>query len=173
VNVRELVERYPLIGWGLGALVVVAFALACYGRLRPQKMQPPMVWYYDVGNGAVFAARSAEPPIHAPSGQDGVIAHVFSCGNCAVGSEHVIAYLETDSPDYHQAAVKVVNAGQLINPQRGLEAFQLSSQVGGRLVAKPESPLSWTSRNSEDGQTIIQASVTCPEGQTAHLCMPQ
>lgn len=65
------------------------------------KAQIVDVYYYDLGNGTIFTAKSNEiPPIESKSGPgpagnpQGVRAYVFSCGDCKNESERFVGWLE-------------------------------------------------------------------------------
>lgn len=74
----------------LAALVVVLWQLSA----GPSVTGEPEVFFWDMQADQPYAApRATLPPAEAPSGGEGVRAHLFTCGECAPGEW--FGYLET------------------------------------------------------------------------------
>jgi len=87
------------------ALIILAGSLGVILKLVVPHSQagPVDAYFYDVGSGELFTASNGNvPPIEAPSGKEGVKAHVFSCGDCGDPDQRFIAYLEKYTAEYKQ-----------------------------------------------------------------------
>jgi hypothetical protein len=137
-------------------------------QARPRSYTPRIVdvYYYDLGTGQTYLAKSNEiPPIPAPSGKLGVRAHVFSCGDCSNPSDHFIGWLEM----YTREAKE-----QLTNPQppdpNGPPAYDVWER--GHLVRAPDVD-KWVPANGEEGFKIMEAMQTkCGSGGQPRPCFP-
>ncbi len=79
----------------IGAVVLLIFSLAfIIKQSLPRRFRPQIVdiYYYDLGTGKVFLAKSDQtPPVEAPGGPSGsgmpmgVRAYLFACGECPTG----------------------------------------------------------------------------------------
>jgi hypothetical protein len=116
------------------------------------------VWFLDLGGNRLFPAPAdSAPPIDAPSGPAaGVLAHVFSCGNCNE-PDREIAYLERWTAE-----------GRSRTNERRAEDIE---------VASP-GKLQWFAASSPDGQRVMAATTgiakRCRDkGVKARRCVPQ
>jgi hypothetical protein len=90
MGIRESLAGKPIVSV---VVVVVLIALSVWITSRQGRVVGPT--YYDVQTGELFPYRGEElPPITAPSGGEGVIAHVFACGSCDDEDARFIGYLE-------------------------------------------------------------------------------
>lgn len=117
------------------------------------------VYYYDLGTGELFLAKSNEiPPIDAPSGPgpnntpQGVRAYVFSCGDCSDKSQQFVGWLEMFTPDAKRALSSPPKPDPN-NPQ-GPEYYELWAR--GHLVSVPGSG-KWVQANSEEGFKVMES----------------
>lgn len=131
------------------------------------------VYYYDLGTGELFLAKSNEiPPIDAPSGPGpnntprGVRAYVFSCGDCSDKSQQFVGWLEMYTPDAKRALTSPPKPGE----KQGPEYYDLWER--GCLVSVPGSGR-WALANSEDGHKVMESSQSkCGGNIVPRPCFP-
>ena len=97
---------------------------------------PKDAYWYDLDTGKLFGHKAVTPPIEAPSGGEGVRAHVFACNNCDDKSDRFIAFLERYSDEGKKALEEGAASGK--DPMFRAQAMQYSEV---RLEADTE----WTS----------------------------
>lgn len=133
------------------------------------------VYYYDLGNGELFLAKSNEiPPVDAPSGPgannipQGVRAYVFSCGECGDKAQQFVGWLEMYTPDAKRALTSPPTPDPN-NPQ-GPEYYDLWEK--GHLVSIPGSS-KWVQANSEEGFKVMESMQSkCGAGGQPKPCFP-
>jgi hypothetical protein len=157
------------------ALLVIGGAIAyvVYAN-RGTKFVAGSTYYYDLTSDAadplerLFTAPAAIPPIASPSGQadQGVVARVYSCDDCADQGSHFIGYLETNTKEAKAAQEQYTDPTS--NEGR---AAQLAIQ-NGRLVKKVEDK-TWFSDLSMQGQQVISDVMKRCPGAAPKPCYPQ
>ena len=130
------------------ALLVLAVAITVWSRGGPG---PGQRYYYDLQIGELIAHATQEvPPITLRSGTQGVLAHVYACGDCAT-NETFIGFLTKYSDQDKRAMAAEVQEEDIQGPM----------QVPVPLVARePQSPggeLEWVSMQSPQGMTIVDS----------------
>jgi hypothetical protein len=115
--------------------------------------------------GDLVAAKLKElPPVTLPSGHQGVLAHVYACGDCAKSDERFIAYLERYTEQGKANLSQVGQPDQPINPTAGLEVA-----VAPQADEEPK----WVSVMSGEARSITTAkNRRCPGGDVV-ACYPQ
>lgn len=115
------------------------------------------VYYYDLGTGKLFLAKSNQiPPIESPSGPgpnnipQGVRAYVFSCGDCGDKTQQFVGWLEMYTPDAKQALTGPRDTSKVQGP----EYYELWER--GHLVSMPGTN-KWVRANSEDGFKVMES----------------
>lgn len=93
MSLREWMNRNQT----MATLIVVGILVVAMGVIAMQMRSPgagraPVVYFWDMDRGEAFTARRAVPPIEAPSGGEGVWAHLFTCGECT--PDEWFGYLE-------------------------------------------------------------------------------
>jgi hypothetical protein len=90
MSIRNLFQGKPVAGV---VVVVVLVAASVWIASRQKRVIGPT--YYDLQTGELFEYTGEElPPVVAPSGGEGVVAHVFACGSCDDEQARFIGYLE-------------------------------------------------------------------------------
>lgn len=164
MSIREFTQKYPVVAVVL-AVVVVGFAVyrvaggkrGGSGNLR---------WFYDVQTGQLFSHDgNALPPIAAPSGGEGVRAHVFTCGNCSNAADRQIAYLEKNV----RPETPTGDATTPTNPNPGQ---MMMLKEGRQLVAQPDTELKWIALESPAGMRLTRMADRCPDPKKLQMCQP-
>src|SRR4029078_13364091 len=87
--------------WKVVLLVLLLLGAAGFGvyrMLSSVEARATKLWFYDLSSGKLFTAIEQVPPIAAPSGAfeggpGGVLAAVYSCGECSDESARFVAWL--------------------------------------------------------------------------------
>lgn len=142
-------------------VVLLALSVVIFSRSRPSKGGGDQRWFYDLQAGKLFAHSVRNlPPVTAPSGGEGVLAHVYACGECTE-AQRTVVYLEKytdagkawaiDTPTDQEGAI---NTGHLIG---------LLSDTG---------EVTWVVAESRDGNAITERiGRLCPD-QRPTPCRP-
>lgn len=148
------------------AVVVLAAAIGfIWFSMQKPTYEPQPVYFYDLGSGELFEGMSNDvPPIASASGADqGVRAHVYSCGSCADPSQRFIAYLETYSADAKAAMSGEATDDLMMDP---------SVMDEGHLVKRVDDE-EWVSSMSEEGMMVMETiAEECGEMVQPTPCMP-
>lgn len=131
----------------VGALMVMAIQFRGAGTSAARE-----VYFWDVqADEAYVAPEDAVPPIEAPSGGEGVRAHLYTCGECV--AEQWFGYLETYTPE---ARRQYETAGEVpTGDQQRVRALD-----GER----------WVDFTSTEGQRILDRIYAVYEDETAAPC---
>jgi hypothetical protein len=145
-------------------LAVLCLTLALVQVLRPRgEAGVSHAYYWDLGSGELFIAPLAIAPIEAPSGAgQGVLAMVFSCGQCDERSRFV-AWLE----QHNEAARQMIQAGNRDDPR-----YQEVVAAGHQIAAPPApgTEPQWIASQSPQAAAVMKAGTgRCPRPQ---LCTP-
>ncbi len=120
----------------LAVIATVALVLAVLVMWAQQRPDAPsnLAWYYDLADGTLFPGPADQiAPIAAPSGPDnGVLAHVYACGNCNAETRE-IAYLETNTPHAKQVLRTMPTPG----PDVDVAPYVIEAQQGRRIAKTP------------------------------------
>lgn len=121
----------------LVAIVVIGASMVMSFRTVSRAPAPAVVrhYYVDLNTGSLFTATLQDPPIPSPSGGNGVLAHVFSCGSCDQESDRFVAYVTT----FGGRPVPGFPHGDRISPAK--------------------SPYQWIPVNSPDAEGIKQSAL--------------
>jgi len=115
-------------------------------------------YYYDLKTKKLFTADAQKvPPITAPSGaNNGVLAHVFSCGDCSAASSRYVGWLEKFTPATKKKLEKT-HTFMEINPQTDL-------------IRLPQGKSKWVPSSSMMGSKIITHAhtVKCKQPKTCY-----
>lgn len=95
MSMREWLNNNSTMVTGVTVVVlVVALGFVYLQQRGPSYTGPSEVYYWDLEREEPFShAVGAVPPIEAPSGGQGVRAHIFTCGEC--NPAEWFGYLET------------------------------------------------------------------------------
>lgn len=117
-------------------------------------------YFYDMDTGKLYVDSAMKnPPTKAPSGGEGVIAHVFTCADPADESKRFIGFLEKYTPEYQ----KTRDQGQAMLP---------SMAARHQLIRAPEGG-DWVPLDSEGGQRILAAlAARRKPGENMVSCVP-
>lgn len=155
MGLGEMLRDKPMVGI---ALAVVMLLLAGVMTMRGRGGKG-LQFHYDLQSGELvaFAAREA-PPVTLPSGNKGVLAYVFACGDCA-SNEQFVGYLLMYSEDAKR---------QLMTEAQG-PAEQLSPLIARKPESPGEEPV-WVSAQSRQGGAIIQTAYERCGGSGVREC---
>jgi hypothetical protein len=161
----------------VGAVVVMIFSLGWIVQESLTRWHRssgvPDVWFYDLGSGKLFRAKStAVPPIDAPSGvlidgePAGVRARVFACGDCNDESKRFVGWLEKFS---HQAKQAMVQG------RTGQGQGYSSSSIGyiDGLLIRDEEGTRWLKASDPRAKEVFQMPrKRCPYPHVLNSCFP-
>lgn len=159
------------VGVIAGIALSIALGFIYWQTIGPSFLQRPMQkWFYDLNTGKLFLGPGdAIAPIPAPSGAlpdgslAGVLAHVYSCGECTE-KERVVAYLETCSPAA-QARIKSLQ-------QPGQHPMPTESMRSGILLKRP-GDAQWIEHDTPEATKLLDEVLPlCPNGAAPQPCMP-
>lgn len=161
MGIREAFEKNPAVGAGI-AVVLVVLAVFVFARSRPKAVTSGR-WYYDLTARQLvaFDAKGQMPPVKLPSGNEGVMAHVFSCGKCN-SQEQFIGYLES-----------LTEEGRRIRQDPVMPDRPVDLMVG-QVIARPptgDEEIRWIPAGSDAAPAIMRAA-TCPGGKRPEVCIP-
>lgn len=165
MSLSEVVRKNQAVV-AIAATLVIVVSVYMIVRPKPGARPTQAVYFYDLSTGQLFnQPRATLPPVKAPSGgaEDGVQAHVFSCGACG-GTEQYIGYLIT-----MPATVKQTLAA----PKPGINPVLLIGS--NEKVAEPPKAgvaIKWLPRHSPEGEQLVSAAERRCNGQLAKLCNP-
>lgn len=159
-----IAKESAILKWAVALLALSLAGATLAWQYRPiAPASERKVYFYDQTARRLFAAVPGDlPPIAAPSGEKvGVLAHVFTCGDCAVIDQRVIAWVERYTDSF------------LASHRRYADIADLSSDdlAGQLLVKKPADP-GWTDASIEAGEAIA-AAPACPDGGSGRRCVPE
>ncbi len=153
-------------------LLLVSLAVIVWTMKKPTMSGRIVdVYYYDLGNGQLFAAKATElPPIDAASGPgNGVRAYVYGCGDCSEANRF-IAYLEKFTPEAKAMQEKMMNPDPNADPNMAPELRDMED--GGTLVRAVEGG-QWVTMYSEAGMKVSsELEGKCPAGVRLIPCLP-
>ena len=130
----------------IAVTLCIAAVLWIDSRILDRPPPPPLspdIFFYDMGSGKLFPAPHwTVAPINAPSGKDGVRAHVFKKpgGNCNNADDRFIAYLWRHPQP--QALMQAVTLTEAVRESKRAE------------VRRPDDA-DWVPIESEEGRQII------------------
>ena len=160
--VTQWLRDNPVYGYSIAggvfliAIVITVISITSSGPGEPETSSK--FYYYDMNTGELFIDEAnLIPPIKAPSGGEGVLAEVYSCGDCE--GEQYVGLLRKYS-DSAKAAIEK----------------ELPPDASGSLVRLANDNSSWVPADSPQGQQMRAASVAearskCP-GQEPKICFP-
>lgn len=165
----------------LGLVAIIATgglraAGSVWAQPKPAAQTPGIrsVYYYDLGNGAIYVAPSNSPtPMVAPTKkpgpngtEGGVRAYVFACGTCDDPATRFLGYIETIDP-LSLAPPTLDGEAPAAPPPHTRHVLAL-----GRVIAKPEPDLRWISPTGEEGLALVyQLKKRCGD-QPLRSCTP-
>ncbi len=158
--------KNPIVAIVAVIVIVVAVVLMFRGGNKTPSSSVPQANWYDTGTNELYGVTPTGndfPPMPATSGQDGVIAYVFSCTSCTDKSSRFIGYLEK-----YTAEDKAALADRS-GPPGERHAIINNSQVRG------EQDTEWVVKSSAEGQSIsTSADAQCAPQQASacHEYMP-
>jgi hypothetical protein len=157
-----VLQKKTLLATGLIALAIVIIVMRWDRRPDPREN---LRWFYDLQSGELFTHDgNARPPVAAPSGGEGVLALVYSCGSCNDPSSRHVAYLEkmmtAESPDSSSGSDAMPSPSAL-----------MAAKEGRQLVARPDAPDDWTLKASVPGARMVDMTNRCP-GESLEICLP-
>jgi hypothetical protein len=117
-------------------------------------------YFYDMGTGKLYVDSALKnPPTEAPSGAEGVIAHVFTCADPADETKRFIGFLEKYTPEYQ----KMRDKGQAMPPSMAAKHQLIRAADGG----------DWVSLDSQGGQKILAGlAARRKPGENMVSCVP-
>ena len=153
--------KNPVVAIVAVIIIIVAIIFMFRGGGTDRSSTIPEANWYDTGTNELYGVASTGidfPPIPAPSGKDGVIAHVFSCTACTDKGSRFIGYLEKYS-DEDKAAL-----ADRSGPPGARHAIMNNSLVRG------EEDTEWVSKLSPEGQGLVTAADAQCAPQKASAC---
>lgn len=129
-------------------------------------------FYYDVDANELFTADYAQqPPIPAPSGGQGVRAHVFSCSDCADPASYFIARLEKYSDEGKRLLAQIDTADA---EQRMQLNARIAREIFVALPPEGDADIAWHTMESPGGMAVMQhLTQQCATGGKAINCTPR
>ncbi len=157
-----------LLIFALGLIVQEAAELH-----RRSRTTVPDAWFYDLGTGQLFRAKSnVLPPIESPSGPlpngeaAGVRAKVFACGDCDDPANRFIGWVEKLSPE-----AKYTRIHEQAGAWDGYDTMGMTYEEG--LLVRAVDGDYWYKANSDDGRALIEAPrKKCDPGVVLNSCFP-
>lgn len=97
MGIRDTLKKSPAIGIVVASLLIALAAIRFAGGGSGESQG--MIWYYDLQTAQRVAALPTADgsPVTLPSGNRGVVARVFSCGQC--DDELFVGYIEERNPN--------------------------------------------------------------------------
>jgi hypothetical protein len=176
MKLREKLNDNPAITTAGAALVLTV----CVGLLIWQFMGgqgSSQSYYLDLNTNEIFVAKTALPPVEAPSGKTdegelaGVAARIFACGQCS-GS-----YAGMTPQQVADAGAELSSLQR--RPDAPQQAENSNSNMPAGLAAAFRTEVAlpgdreWAKINSDAGQQIIQSNLNCTEDQSVTPCHPE
>ena len=166
---RGLIQKNPVVGGAIAAVVVLLAVVLAWPKKEAKRIE--QYWYFDLNTHELFEGPTDQYlPIDAPSGalansdaapetkgKAGVLAHVFSCGECTEGEQY-IGWLE-----YQKELVPYVEGEDEAAAQKKyMEAHLMRAEDGEK----------WIIYDSEEGDKIRLAAHTKCGGKKPTKCLP-
>ena len=117
-------------------------------------------YWYDMDTGKLFGHEAVTPPIEAPSGGEGVRAHVFACNNCDDESDRFIGFLERYTDEGKRILKEEQEKGNPMARALALEGVEL----------RREKDEAWLPSMGEEGRALRQEPQTQCGGKQAKQC---
>ena len=135
-------------------ILIVAIVMIARSMSGGSGSAPAMgdIFWYDTGSKELYAGPHEMPPLKAPSGSEGVQAHVFAKGSCDNAGDRFIVYLE-----------KYPDKEAVMNAPTMAERMPLMEQ---RLVRR-ENDAEWVEAGSPDGVAILAEADAARQSGTA------
>ena len=121
---------------------------------------PEDVFWYDLDKGDLFAHPATIEPVTAPSGGEGVRAHVFACTSCDDQDDRFTAYLER----YTDEARRILKEEQARN-----NPMARPMAMAHVLVRRPNDD-QWVAATGPQGMQIMQERNSKCGGKPAKPC---
>ena len=153
--------KNPVVAIVAVIVIIVAIIFMLRGGGKDLGSSVPQVNWYDTGTNELYGVKPTGnefAPMPAPSGKDGVVAHVFSCTSCTDKASRFIAYLET-----YTAEDKAALADRS-GPPGARHAIMNNSLVRG------ENDTEWVLKSSPDGQALVSSAEAQCAPQQASAC---
>ena len=183
MSLRERLEKNPAIVWVALILVISGAALLIWRQVTVNPAGAAggqRVYVFDLADGSLIAMPGGGiPPFrinkkNAEGGEPtGVLATVYSCGDCSSAKDRVVGYLETNSPAAQEAIKNALRDGTMEDLAPSQRASLEDVLSAGQLVAAGDTrPPTWVTKSSEQGQAIVNGLASkCPSGEFK-ICMP-
>jgi hypothetical protein len=166
MGLRETIQEKPIVGI---IIAVVALGIVGYVFYWQSAAGVPLGsrYYYDVSSGELVPHKTdSMPPVTLPSGNQGVLAHVFACGDC--GSEQFVGYLQKYTDAYKKQATQEIDLTNSTGP--------VTPSMSGDLVAQKPDGIGepqWCEMTSLQGAQIVRnARARCDSGGDAKKAVP-
>lgn len=152
MSIRKVIEknRGPIAVVAMVVIVAAIFWMmrSGLGGSAESDQSHRNIWLYDLNTGSLFASNGpAIAPTTAPSGGQGVYAHVYACGQCGDAAQRQVVYLSTH-PDGNPAG-RLVAAVDPSNPPN------------------KSNPPTWFDEQSDEGiavaELVSKLAQTCPD----------
>lgn len=152
-------------------ILAVGIAISQLAGSNEPPVRTPTLWFYNVTNGGLTALPDQLPPAIIDGGE-AVRAYVFTCGECQVPDDRIVAYLEMFSTQAKQTMAQAA-VSKYENQLDEMTAGTRNSLFGseGHLVRKP-TDAAWVSADSPAGRALRNHTPTCSNGEYAKPCMP-
>jgi hypothetical protein len=151
------------IGLAVGLLLLAGVITAWNGSRGPSNQQ----YYYNVQTGELVGRQTTEvPPIKLTSGQLGVLAHVYACGDCA-SNETFIGFLTKYSDDDKRAMSTELTEQQV---QQG--PMTVPTPLAARAPEQVGGEIQWFPMQSPQGMAIADAANQRCGGTNTTKCVP-
>lgn len=160
---NRLMVIVAIITLGIATVMIVR-------QTRPPRLtKSGQAYFYDLDSRELFTAPGNQlPPITAPSGGRGVLAHIFACDDCGDRSKHVVVYLEMLTEEVQARLLSDTGGDHSSREHAAL------LDTGLRVAAKPspgEEP-QWVAASSAQGLAIQDQARKLCDGNPARPCKP-
>jgi hypothetical protein len=163
MSIRQSLQNNPAIFAGV-AVLVLGFAVWRMATVGHGNALENHRYFFDLGTGELFTHDvSAMPPVTAPSGGDGVLATVYTCGACSSEAERKIAYIIT----YTEEALALMQQAMGENANPGA----MAAAQAQRLIAAPSQQPQWVAFDDPRSGQLLSFADQCPGGK-AEICLP-
>lgn len=151
---------------GLGVAVTLLVLAAVITVWSRSGAAPRQRYFYNLQSGDLVAHATAEaPPVTLRSGAQGVLAHVFACGDCAT-NKPFIGFLAKYSDEDKRAMTVEIQEQDIRGP------MQVPVLLIAREPPTPGGELEWVSMQSPHGMMIVDSARARCGATAPQECVP-
>lgn len=146
MSIREYLNNRAGLATG-GAIVILLVTLGVIAlQMRGPSTPGTDVYFWDVEENEAFAATNQPSPMTAPSGNEGVRAYLYTCGECT--ADEWFGYLRKRTEEYYEFRENVPMGYGGMSPDEQ-DAFEFRTDV-----VRPLDGDYWVPYDSRRGEQI-------------------